>query len=154
MTGIVWLDWLIEKYGWIWVGIAVGVAGKYALLLKKNVKLRTRLMLADLLLLPMVGLIAFVLVKRIGAEAEAAAMIASLCAVLADRLVKVLTERFLQRVDAEAEALAQDMLGRARNVVATEFAGVRVVGDTIEGRAPESYKALEPHPRTPKGKGE
>jgi hypothetical protein len=139
---------MLAKYGWVWIGVTVGFAAKYALLIKKGVKVRAWLVFADLLLLPLVALIAYWLATRIGWDAEARALLSAFCAVGADRLVKLLTDRFLQRVDSEAEALAQQMLGRARNTVATEQAAQRTIEDTIEGRAPAEYAALKPHPQT------
>lgn len=143
-----WLEGLAAKYGWILIGITFGFAAKYALLIKRGVPVKARLIFADLLLLPMVLLIAYWIAVRAGAEGETAALFAGFCTVGADRLVKLLTDRFLQRVDNEAGALANDMLGRARNVVASEQAGVRIIEDTISGRAPTEYEALKPHPQT------
>ncbi len=48
----------------------------------------SRLVFADLLMLPMVVLIAYWLATRAGVEAEAAALFSALCTVGADRLVK------------------------------------------------------------------
>jgi hypothetical protein len=141
---------MLAKYGWIWVGLTFGFAAKYALLLKRGVRLQMRLVVADLLLLPMVALIAYYGAALAGAQGELRALLTAFCTVGADRLVKLLTDRFLQRVDSEAEALAQQMLGRARHIVTTELAGERVIGDTIEGRAPTEYAALKPHPQAPK----
>lgn len=140
---------LFAKYVWIWVGITCGFAAKYALLLKRGVKVRPRLVFADLMLLPMVALIAYWVITKAGVTAEAAALLTAFCTVGADRLIKLLTDRFLQRVDSEAEALAAQMLGRARTVVATEQSSERIVSDTIEGRAPAEYAALKPHPQAP-----
>jgi hypothetical protein len=147
-----WLEGLAAKYGWILVGLTFGFAAKYALLIKRGVRVQARLVFADLLLLPMVALIAYWLASRAGFEGEASALFAAFCTVGADRLVKLLTDRFLQRVDSEAEALANEMLGRARNVVATEQAGARVIEDTIEGRAVPQYRTLDPHPQQPRSR--
>lgn len=135
------------KYGWICVGITFGFAAKYALLLKRGVQVRARLVLADVLLLPMVALIAYWIASYAGAQAELRALFAAFCTVGADRLVKLLTDRFLQRVDSEASDFAQTLMGRARQTVAVEQSAERIVTDTIEGRAPESYAALKPHPQ-------
>lgn len=138
------------KYGWIIMGITFGFAAKYALLIKRGVRVRARLVFADLLLLPMVALLAYWLAARAGLGGETGAVVASFCAVGADRLIKLLTERFLQRVDNEARALAGEQMGLARQVVQTELSGERIIGDTIEGKAPPEYIALRPHPQAGK----
>lgn len=142
---------ILAKYGWVCVGLTFGFAAKYALLLKKGVPLRLRLVVADLLLLPMVGLIAFIGAGKIGAAAEVAAVFACFCAVGADRLVKLLTERFLQKVDAEVRGLAEETMGIARQAAQTERSAHAVISDTITGSAPDEYAALKPHPQAPKG---
>lgn len=144
-----WLEALLAKYGWILVGLTFGFAAKYALAIKRGVKVSAKMVLADLLLLPMVALIAYSLASRAGFQGEWAALFASFCTVGADRLVKLLTDRFLQRVDHEAQAVAESMLGRARASVATEQAAGRIVKDTIQGTAPDHYTALDPHPQRP-----
>ncbi len=90
------------KYGWIWIGLTFGFAAKYALLLKRGVKVRARLVLADILLLPLVALIAYAVITRAGVTGETAALLTAFCTVGADRLVKLLTERFWRQVEAAA----------------------------------------------------
>lgn len=141
---------LLAKYGWIWVGLTFGFAAKYALLLKRGVRVQLKLVIADLLLLPMVALIAYWLASRTGFEGEAAALFAAFCTVGADRLVKLLTDRFLQRVDNEVRAIAEETIGRVRQEVQTVKSGKEVVDATIEGRAPTEYVALKPHPQAPR----
>jgi hypothetical protein len=138
------------KYGWVWIGVTVGFAAKYALLIKKGVKVRPWLVFADLLLLPLVALIAYWMATRIGWDAEARALLSAFCAVSADRLVKLLTDRFLARVDSEVRAIADETIGKVKQAVANEQAGQRIIEDTISGRAPEEYTALKPHPQAPK----
>jgi hypothetical protein len=140
----------LAKYGWVLIGITLGFAAKYALLIKRGVPVKARLVFADILLLPMVALIAYWMSTRAGFEAEASALFSAFCAVGADRLVKLLTDRFLQRVDSEAELLASHMMGKAREVVQTELSAAEIINDTITGRAPAEYKALKPRPQAPK----
>lgn len=135
---------------WLLVGLTFGFAAKYALLIKKGVKVRARLVFADLLLLPLVALIAYWLAIRAGVEGEAAAVFAAFCAVGADRLVKLLTERFLQKVDSEVRSIAEETIGVVRQQVQVERSAGAVIADTIEGRAPDEYLALKPHPQAPK----
>lgn len=140
----------MAKYGWILVGLSFGFLAKYALLLKRGVRVKLRLVVADILLLPMVALIAYWLASRTGFEGEAAALFAAFCTVGADRLVKLLTDRFLQRVDNEVRAIAEETIGRVRQEVQTVKSGQEIVTDTIEGRALSEYAALKPHPQTSK----
>lgn len=145
------IETFFAKYGVVIVGITLGFAAKYALLIKKGVQIQLKLILADVLLLPMVALIAYWLVARAGLAGEASALFAALCTVGADRLVKLLTDRFVQGVDSEATRLAQNLLGQARQTVAAEQSAERIVTDTIDGRALTEYAALKPRPHAPKG---
>ena len=94
-----WLEAVFAKYGWILIGLSFGFAAKYALLLKRGVPVGVQLVLADVLLLPMVALIACHIAVQLGASGETAALLAAFSAVGADRLVKLLTERFFTQVE-------------------------------------------------------
>ena len=123
---------LAAKYGWIWIGLTIGLAAKYALLLKRGVRIKLSLILADVLLLPMVALIAFWLAKQAGAQAEAAAMMTALATVGADRIVKLYTDRFVAQVEAMTlRNLTRDVVeskGELRNAVQTEISARRLTG--------------------------
>ena len=123
---------LAAKYGWIWIGLTIGLAAKYALLIKRGVRIKLSLILADVLLLPMVALIAFWLAKQAGAEAEAAAMMTALATVGADRIVKLYTDRFVAQVEAMTlRNLTRDVVeskGELRNAVQTEISARRLTG--------------------------
>lgn len=93
-----WIETAVAKYGWIWIGLTFGLAAKYALLIKRGVRVRPVLIFADLLLLPMVALIAYSLVLQFGASGEAAALLTALGTVGADRLVKLYTDRFFAQI--------------------------------------------------------
>jgi hypothetical protein len=95
-----WIEAVIAKYGWILVGLTFGFAAKYAMLIKRGVRVTPRLVIADLLVLPMVALISFSLVSRLGAADEAVALVTAFATVGADRLIKLMTERFLGQVEA------------------------------------------------------
>lgn len=95
-----WIEAAFAKYGWIWVGLTFGLAAKYALLIKRGVRIRPVLILADILLLPMVALVACSIVTRLGAGGEAAALITAGATVGADRVVRLYTERFLREIEA------------------------------------------------------
>lgn len=99
-----WIETAVAKYGWIWIGLTFGLAAKYALLIKRGVRVRPILIFADFLLLPMVALIAYSLVQHFGAAGEAAALLTALGTVGADRLVKLYTDRFFAQVAQVAPA--------------------------------------------------
>lgn len=94
-----WIETAVAKYGWIWIGLTFGLAAKYALLIKRGVRVRPVLILADLLLLPMVALISYSLVHQLGASGEASALLTALGTVGADRLVKLYTDKFFAQLE-------------------------------------------------------
>jgi len=125
---------LFAKYGWVWIGLSFGFLAKYALLLKKGIKVKARLVLADLLLLPMVALIAYSLVTQAGVKGEAVALITAFCTVGADRLIRLLTERFLAKVEAVAmRDVAADVVesrGELRNALQTKISAESLARDS------------------------
>jgi hypothetical protein len=141
-----WIETAFAKYGWIWIGLSFGLAAKYALLIKRGIRIRVALVIADLLLLPMVALIAFSLTSRLGADGEAAALLSALATVGADRLVKLYTERFLDRVDSELRAVVDRQRADIRNEVQAEISAKEVIGDQIAGKAPSEYQTLKRAP--------
>lgn len=135
------------KYGWILLGVTCGLAARYALLLKKGVKIRAWMVLSDVLLLPTVILIAYTLAKQAGIQGEPAALVSALCAVGADRLVKLYADRFVAKVDSEVRVIAEETIGVVRQEVQVARSGEAIVADTLDGRAPDQYAALKPHPQ-------
>ncbi len=126
---------LFVKYGWVWIGLSFGFLAKYALLIKRGIKVQARLVMADLLLLPLVALIAYSLVRQAGVDGEASALITAFCTVGADRLVKLLTERFLRQAEAatlrDVAADVIDSRGDLRNAVQTTLSAKRLEQDAI-----------------------
>lgn len=94
-----WFETMMAKYGWIWIGLTFGLAAKYALLIKHGVRVRPVMVFADMLLLPLVALIAYSLVQQFGASGEASALLTALGTVGADRLVKLYTDRFFAQIE-------------------------------------------------------
>ncbi|WP_257540687.1 hypothetical protein [Sphingobium sp. CFD-1] len=129
-----WTEALIAKYGWIWLGLTFGLAAKYALLIKRGVKIKPVLVLADLLLLPMVALIAFWLVSQAGVHGEGAALMTAAATVGADRVVKLYTDRFLRQVDAALMESVVQHKAAIREEVQTEMSAERVVHDIASGK--------------------
>lgn len=98
----IWIEAAIAKYGWIWIGLTFGLAAKYALLIKRGVRVRPALIFADVLLLPLVALIAYSAIHKYGASGELAALLTALATVGADRIVKFYTDRFVDQIAANA----------------------------------------------------
>lgn len=90
------------KWGWVVIGLTCGFAAKYALRIKRGQRVKPLQVFADVLLLPMVGLIAYTIVGRIGVEGEVRAMLAGLCMVGADRLIAVMTDWWLAKLQVAA----------------------------------------------------
>lgn len=127
---------LIAKYGWIWIGLSFGIAAKYALLIKRGVAIRPALVVADILLLPMVALIAYWLVSQAGVRGEGAALMTAAATVGADRVVKLYTDRFLRQVDALIVDEATRRKAVIRQEVQTELSANRTLEDIATGRRP------------------
>ncbi|MEG8219014.1 hypothetical protein OSJ57_00040 [Sphingomonas sp. HH69] len=131
-----WFEAAIDRYGWIWIGLTFGFAAKYALLIKKGVKIKPALIAADLLILPMVALISYWLISRAGVDGEGAALITAAATVGADRVVKLYTERFMRQVDALIADEAARRKAIIREEMQTELSAERFVQDIASGKRP------------------
>ncbi len=129
-----WVEATLAKYGWIAIGLTFGLAAKYALLIKRGVQIRGYLLAADLLLLPMVALIAFSLVNKAGVHGEAAALVAAAAAVGADRIVKLYTDRFERSVTDIISVESTRRKQVVREEVQMEMSGNRVMEDIAAGK--------------------
>lgn len=131
-----WFEAAVAKYGWIWIGLTFGFAAKYALLIKRGVRIKLTLVLADILILPMVALIAYWLISRTGLSGEAAALVTAGATVCADRVVKLYTDRFLGQVDALLIDEAARRKAAIREEMQVELSADRTIGDIAAGRRP------------------
>ncbi|MEC3912201.1 hypothetical protein U5A82_17480 [Sphingobium sp. CR2-8] len=129
-----WGEALVAKYGWIAVGLTFGLAAKYALLIKRGVKIKGALIMADVLLLPMVALIAYWMVNQAGVHGEGAALITAAATVGADRLVKLYTDRFIRGVsDMMLDEVARRKAA-IREEVQAELSANRTMQDIAVGK--------------------
>lgn len=131
-----WGEALLAKYSWIAVGLTFGFFAKYALLIKKGVKIKPALVLADILILPMVALISYWLVIRAGVDGEGAALITAGATVGADRIVKLYTDRFVRGV---SDLMADEAIRRKqaiREEMQTELSAERNLNDIATGKRP------------------
>ena len=131
-----WGEALIAKYGWIWVGLSFGFLAKYALLIKKGVRIKPALVLADILILPMVALISYWLISRAGVDGEGAALITAGATVGADRVVKLYTDRFVRQVSDGIVDEAVRRKAAIREEIQTELSAERTLQDIAAGKRP------------------
>jgi hypothetical protein len=148
-----WAETLFAKYGPIVLGLLFGTTAKYALTLAEGRRVTTRMLVIDALLVGMVAIVASNVVERLGAAGNAASLVAALFAVSSDRVIRLIRERFLQRVDAELRRDIEQQKGAVREAVQTELSGKSIIEDTLSGRAPTEYLALLPHPLPPSERG-
>lgn len=126
----------VAKYGWIAIGLTFGLAAKYALLIKRGVKIRGALIVADVLLLPMVALIAYWLVNQAGVHGEGAALMTAGATVGADRIVKLYTDRFFRGVDTMMAEVSAERIAMVRKEVQAELSANRTLDDIAKGKRP------------------
>lgn len=131
-----WFEAAIAKYGWIWIGLTFGFAAKYALMLKQGVRISPVLVFADLLILPMVALIAHWVITQVGVNGEGSALLTAAATVCADRIVKLYTERFMRQVDALIADEAARRKAIIREEMQTELSAERFVQDVASGKRP------------------
>lgn len=144
-----WAEGLLVKYGAVLLGVGVGTAAKYSLSRGEGHKITVGEVISDLLLVPMIVLIAAFSAVKMGLDPMSACVLASFMSLSADRLVRLMRIRFLQRVDAELRREIERTKGMIRDEAQTEISARHVIADTIEGRAPDHYAALDPHPQHP-----
>lgn len=139
-----WLEAVAAKYGAIAVGLAVGTGAKYGLTLVEGRKITLRLIIIDALLIGMVALLAATACEKLHIDGNAAAMVSALFAVSSDRVLRMLRERFLRRVDVELRALAEEHKAELRGEVQAEMSASNIIDDHITGSAPATYVTLRP----------
>lgn len=95
------------RYGAIGAGLLIGTAAKYGLALREGNPLTWRGVVADILLLGMVGLIGLWFADWMHLDGDARVVVGSLAAVSSDRLIRLARSRFLEGAATSLEALAQ-----------------------------------------------
>lgn len=95
----------IGIYGPTSAGLAIGTAAKYGLTINEGRPLSWRGVLADLLLLGMLGLLAIAIADWLALTGNARVLAGALAAVSSDRLVRLARDRFMRRVEVETSAL-------------------------------------------------
>ena len=82
------------RYGAVAIGLAIGTAARYGLALGDGKRLTWRGILADLLLLGILGLLAVIASDWAGLTGNAKVLAGALAAVSSDRLVRLVRDRF------------------------------------------------------------
>lgn len=93
-------DWLVRNSA-ILAGLAIGTAAKYGLTLTEGRKLSWRGVLADMLLLGMLGLLAIIIADSCQLAGNARVLAGALSAVSSDRLIRLLRDRFLRKIETD-----------------------------------------------------
>ena len=138
-----WGEAIFTKYSALVLGLLFGTTAKYALVLAEGRKVTTRMLVIDALLIGMVAIIASNVVDRLGASGNTAAMVGALFAVSSDRVIRLVRERFLQRVDAELRRDIEQKKGEIKQAVQAEISAHNIIDDTLSGRAPATYVTLQ-----------
>ena len=102
-----WLGEAGAKYGPTGVGLLIGTAAKYGLTLSEGKQVTWGGLIADLLLLGMLGLIAILIADYFDLTGNARVLAGALAAVSSDRLVRLARDRFMRRVEDELETTAK-----------------------------------------------
>lgn len=101
-----WADAAAARYGAIGAGLLIGTAAKYGLTLSEGRPLSWRGVVADLLLLCMLGLLAITIADWLALRGDARVLTGALAAVSSDRLVRLARDRFMRRIESGADHLA------------------------------------------------
>ncbi|WP_267386546.1 hypothetical protein [Sphingomonas sp. GC_Shp_3] len=96
-------DW-IARNAPIMVGLGIGTAAKYGLTLSEGRKLNVRSLVADMLLLGMLGLLAVTIADWCNLTGNARVLVGALSAVSSDRLVRLARDRFMKKVESDLGA--------------------------------------------------
>lgn len=96
-----WLASVSAKYGPTAAGLVIGTAAKYGLTLTEGKPLTWRGVVGDLLLLGMLGLIAIIIADWFDLAGNARVLAGALAAVSSDRLVRLVRDRFLKRIESD-----------------------------------------------------
>lgn len=124
-----WIEGIVAKYGAVVLGVGAGTAAKYKLSISDGRNLTWGEVASDLLLVPMVILIAAYVGAKLGAEPHLQAVLAAFLAVSSDRLIRLLRERFIQKVDQQTRV---SELGEVRQQTQAGLSEVRAEIDQIK----------------------
>lgn len=128
-----WYYAAVQRYEAVVLGIAIGTAAKYGMTLSEGRSVTWRGVIADILLMGFVALMALVATDRLGLTGNSATLCAALFAISSDRVVRLVRERFMRRVEASMEADIQQKKGELRNAIQTERSAKNLIDDATIG---------------------
>lgn len=96
---------LIARYGAIVIGLTIGTAAKYGLLLSDGKRPTLGNLLIDALLLGMLGSLAIAVSDWLHLTGNAKVLCGALVAVSSDRLIRLVRDRFLKAADGQMSRL-------------------------------------------------
>jgi len=110
-----WIEAFAAKYGAIILGVGIGTGAKYRLAIADGRGVKWSEIFSDLLILPMICMLTGFIVGKVGADPETAGMIGAFMALSANQILRILRDRFVQRVSDEADIISANK-GEARQV--------------------------------------
>jgi len=144
-----WIEGLVVKYGAVLLGVSIGTAAKYGLTMGEGRKVTTGELVSDLLLVPLVCLVAAFIGIKFGADPMTMAMISAFCAVSSDRLIRLMRERFMERVATEIDVIQQHK-GEMRQSSQIEQSAAHVRDEGLNAPTAGSAMLRELGPNPPK----
>lgn len=107
-----WASDVVSRYGPVATGLAIGTAAKHGLAIQDGKAFTWRSLLVDLLLLGFLGLVAVTVSEYFTLTGNAKVLAGAMAAVSSDRIVRLIRQRFEQRVAAQVDRLPTAALAR------------------------------------------
>lgn len=107
-------DTIVARYGAITAGLLIGVAARYGLTLSEGQRLTAKSVIADMLLLGMLGVIAIAIADWLALTGNARVLVGALAGASGERLVRLARTAFLKRISSDLDPAARQLIGAAR----------------------------------------
>ncbi|MBO9377665.1 hypothetical protein GG804_12885 [Sphingomonas histidinilytica] len=134
-----WIEGLLAKYGAVALGVSIGTAAKYGLTMGEGRKITRSEVISDLLIVPFLVLLAAWAGARFDADPMTMTTVAAFIAVSSDRVIRMLRERFIERLAAEM-AVIDEHKGQARQLSQIEQSSAHAAEEGLN--APTAAAAL------------
>ena len=122
----------LARYGAVVLGVAIGTAAKYGLTIAEGRSLTVRGLMADILLIGMVVLLSVYVTEKMGLDVNSRVLVGSLFAISSDRVIRLVRERFLRRVEASLQQDLTRAKGELRNAVQAEISAANIINDVTK----------------------
>jgi len=145
-----WIETALAKYGAVLLGVSIGTAAKYGLSMGEGRKVTRGEVISDLLLVPFMCLLAAFVGAKLGADPMTMTTVSAFIAISSDRLIRMMRERFVQRV-AEEISVIERQKGEKRQVAQIEQSVVNVRDEGLNAptAATKMVRQLPPNPPQP-----